>query len=253
MNSGHYGPFRFLLPQLTDSRTRHLPLSIFILSETRSIWLAAFTMLAQIVGVVLSVLYVEKAGRRVLVLGSLVLISFCMLGLGGSFYLARVGSSPVNLNSPLLDPDCASQPALVWDGITSYCYDCIQIDGCGFCGGACVQGTMFGPEDSCPVDSVYVKAACKNPYGWMPVVFMILFLIAYGGGMAGLPWTINSEIYPPSYKSRAISFSTGTMWFANLIVSTSFLSISSPSVLTIYGKSSRQLFVFYCFPPYSAK
>ncbi len=58
--------------------------------ESRSIWLAALSSLSQIVGVVLSVIFVDKLGRRVLVLGSLVLISFCMLGLGASFYLARI-------------------------------------------------------------------------------------------------------------------------------------------------------------------
>jgi SP family myo-inositol transporter-like MFS transporter 13 len=204
-------------------------------SESQSIWLAALSSLSQIVGVVLSVIFVDKLGRRVLVLGSLVLISFCMLGLGASFYLARIGSSPVDLTSPLLDPDCASQPALLWNGITSYCYDCIQIDGCGFCQGACVQGDVFGPtEDTCP-DNSYAKAACTNPYGWMPIVFMIGFLISYGVGMAGLPWTINSEIYPSSCKSRAISLSTGTMWLSNLVISTSFLTISSPGILTTYG------------------
>jgi SP family myo-inositol transporter-like MFS transporter 13 len=215
--------------------------------ESRSIWLAALSSLSQIVGVVLSVIFVDKLGRRVLVLGSLVLISFCMLGLGASFYLARIGSSPVDLTSPLLDPDCASQPALLWNGITSYCYDCIQIDGCGFCQGACVQGDVFGPtEDTCPDDS-YAKAACTNPYGWMPIVFMIGFLISYGVGMAGLPWTINSEIYPSSCKSRAISLSTGTMWLSNLVISTSFLTISSPSVLTTYGEGSSCSLMYFCY------
>jgi len=235
--SGYSGTCDVYIAFSLVDQFRVLTRMLFVTLEMQSIWLAAFTALAQIFGVTLSVMLVDKLGRRALVLSSLVLISLFMFGLGSSFYLARVGSNPVNFESPLLDPQCASQPAVVWDGITSYCYDCIQIEGCGFCGGACVQGNAMGPLDSCPLDSEYVKSACKNPYGWMPVVFMILFLVAYGVGMAGLPWTINSEIYPSEYKARAISFSTGTMWLANLIVSTSFLTISSPTVLTTYGKS----------------
>ncbi|CAB9525652.1 Probable inositol transporter 3 [Seminavis robusta] len=217
--------------------------------ELTSIWLSAFTAFAQIIGLALAVVLIETAGRRVLVLASLCGIGLASLGLGYSFYAARI-YSPSTL---YIDPACAAQPALVWDGITRNCWDCTSIPGCGFCGNACVQGTPDGPlfltssesQFSCPADTDWSYNVCENPYGYLSVVFMVVYLIVFGMGMAGLPWTVNSEIYPVRFRSLAVSFSTGTNWLSNLLVSSTFLTINSPAVLTSYG--SFYLYATLCF------
>jgi MFS transporter, SP family, solute carrier family 2 (myo-inositol transporter), member 13 len=211
--------------------------------EVTAVWLSGFTALAQVAGIAASIYLVDRAGRRQLILTSLGMVAICLIGLGGSFYLSRVSSRHVLAT----DDTCHGIDALVWSGLTTYCYDCAQIEGCGFCGGRCVAGDAKGPfeptnnstEQVCARDTKWTYDSCTNPWGWLSVFFMVAYLLAFGIGMGGLPWTVNSEIFPTRYRSIAVSCCTGTNWIGNLIVSATFLSISRAESMTAYGKAKQ--------------
>lgn len=230
--------------------------------ELKAVWLSGFTALAQVVGIATSIFLVDRVGRRTLVLCSLGLVTVSLVGLALSFYWSRISSGEVFFIDEDVDYDvldfipasldygnCLHQHALVWDGTVAYCYDCSKIQGCGYCSsselaeGLCVPGTGRGPHstkldcdiwqyDTCNADD---GTNSNNPYGALSVVFMVLYLLAFGIGMGGMPWTINSEIYKLEYRSMAVSLSTSTNWIGNLVVSATFLTLSSPRVLTAYG------------------
>jgi len=209
-------------------------------SETTSIWLSGFTALAQVITVLLSIYFIERVGRRVLILTSLGLVSISLLGLGMTFYAHRIYSDEISSSHE----DCSYQEAKVWDGVTKYCYDCIQIPNCGYLLDTqeCIPGNATSPfgssevnsldwyYDSCPIHDE--KQAIS---GYLSVFFMICYLLAFGIGMGGLPWTINSEIYSLQYRSIATSISTSVNWIGNLIISATFLTLSDVQNLTPAG------------------
>jgi hypothetical protein len=160
-------------------------------NEVDAIWLSGYTALALVAGLGLSVCLVERVGRRTLVLTSLGAVTVCLIGLGTSFTLVWNTSSLVSSSSPA----CEIQPSIFWSGSTKHCFDCVNIEGCGYCEtrGACVEGNDNGLESPNEMNECassdqthpWKFRTCTNSFGWLSVVFMVLYLFAFGIGMSG--------------------------------------------------------------------
>lgn len=77
-------------------------------------------------------------------------------------------------------------------------------------------------------------------YGWIAVLGLALYIAFFAPGMGPVPWTVNSEIYPESYRGICGGMSATVNWVSNLIVAQSFLSIADsvgtgPTFLILAG------------------
>ncbi|XP_023748728.1 inositol transporter 1 [Lactuca sativa] len=62
--------------------------------------------------------------------------------------------------------------------------------------------------------------------GWVAVLGLALYIAFFAPGMGPVPWTVNSEIYPESYRGICGGMSATVNWVSNLVVAQSFLSIA---------------------------
>jgi len=195
-------------------------------SASSAIWISAGISFLYFLACFIGVGFVERLGRRKLLLISLggVVVSLAVIGAG--FQLADLHSPPAQTNS---DAVCG--------GYTT-CSSCL-LEECGFCatgGGSCLSNST-----KCEGEEDWFPDYCPSEpaYSWTIIVGLAAYLISFAAGMAPIPWTVNSEIYPLWARSFATSVSTGTNWVFNLIISITFLSLTR--LLTRYGA-----FYLYC-------
>jgi SP family myo-inositol transporter-like MFS transporter 13 len=184
---------------------------------TTAIWLSALVSFSNFLFTFVGIYLVDRAGRRLLTLGSLAGVFLSLVVLGGNFYVAEKASVEVKGTGA-----CT--------GIST-CFDCAASAACGFCSSGdanlCMPGTAAssslgfcsGSEwtfDSCPADN--------HDVGWAILMAMFMYLAFFASGMGCMPWTINAEIYPLRVRSFALSVATSVNWASNLLVSFTFLS-----------------------------
>ncbi|KAG7385588.1 hypothetical protein PHYPSEUDO_001240 [Phytophthora pseudosyringae] len=200
-----------------------------------AIWLSALVSFSNFIFTFVGIYLVDRAGRRLLTLGSLAGVFFSLVALGGSFYAAGMQSTEV-----MGVGECS--------GIST-CFDCVASAACGFCSegspdpmfavtnaNLCMPGnTISAMQGSCS-SSNWTFQACPTDSrapGWTIFGALFVYLAFFASGMGCMPWTINAEIYPLRVRSFALSMSTSVCWVTNLLVSFTFLSIVDG--LSVYG------------------
>ncbi|KAF6161908.1 hypothetical protein GIB67_014110 [Kingdonia uniflora] len=213
-------------------------------------------------GSIVSMLFVDRYGRRKLLLVSMVGIIICLFMLTGVFEYAKKHApavSGVNTaafgNSTCVDYTNASNAAN-WD-----CMSCLAAaDDCGFCAnpgdhlkpGACLA---FGSKKTCQTEArEWYSRGCPSNVGLLAVLLLGLYILAYSPGMGTVPWIVNSEIYPLRHRGICGGMAAVANWVSNLIVSQTFLSLTealgSGYTFMLFGFiSSGALVYLYMFVP----
>ncbi|XP_010516778.1 PREDICTED: probable inositol transporter 3 [Camelina sativa] len=236
-------------------------------SNKTAMALALITSGLNAVGSVVSMMFVDRYGRRKLMIISMFGIISCLISLAVVFNEASNQAPKIdtrdsrkfapNATCPAFVPFTASHaPPSNWN-----CMKCLRYD-CGFCSnsaqeyapGACVvlSGDMKALCHS--KGRTYFKDGCPSKFGYLAIVFLGLYIIVYAPGMGTVPWIVNSEIYPLRYRGLAGGIAAVSNWTSNLIVSETFLTLtqavgSSGTFLLFAGSSTIGLFFIWLFVP----
>jgi len=73
---------------------------------------------------------------------------------------------------------------------------------------------------------IFESSSSSGIYGWLAILGLALYIAFFSPGMGPVPWTVNSEIYPESYRGMCGGMSATVNWISNLIVAQSFLSVT---------------------------
>lgn len=91
-------------------------------------------------------------------------------------------------------------------------------------------------------------------YGWLAILGLSLYIAFFSPGMGPVPWAVNSEIYPESYRGTCGGMAATVNWLSNLIVAQTFLSLATalgtgPTFL-VFAVIAAIAFVFviFCVP-----
>lgn len=63
--------------------------------------------------------------------------------------------------------------------------------------------------------------------GWLPLISLILFIVAFSVGYGPIPWMMTGELLPPNIKSLGASIATAFNWFLAFLVTKFFADVKS--------------------------
>ncbi|XP_074583994.1 putative inositol transporter 2 [Curcuma longa] len=232
-------------------------------SNSTALALSLITSGLNALGSIVSMYFVDRAGRRRLLLVSLIGIMVCLACLSGVFFAAATHSPAVsqeeaqpfgNFTCPDLKPD---------SGMRWKCMDCVRATSeCGFCAhagnkllpGACLVSDPT-VRDACRAGGrEWYTRGCPSNFGWLALIALGAYIISYSPGMGTVPWIINSEIYPLRFRGLCGGLAAVANWVSNLIVSQTFLSLTealgtAPTFLLYCGVSAVAfIFIFLLVP-----
>ncbi|GJR39681.1 inositol transporter 4 [Tanacetum coccineum] len=232
-------------------------------SNKTALALSLITSGLNALGTVISMLFVDRSGRRRFMIVSMLGIIICLTVLSLMFYQASVHAPAVSIlesnhfgaNSTCMDFSNAPNPSS-WN-----CMTCLKASSsCAFCSnGASKVSACLALDDvtrgTCQAEHrSYYTQGCPSKFGVYAILVMALYIISYAPGMGTVPWVVNSEIYPLRYRGFGGGTAAVANWTSNLIVSQTFLTLTqtlgTPGTFLLFaGFSVLGLIAIYFLVP----
>ncbi|KAG4199442.1 hypothetical protein ERO13_A05G147100v2 [Gossypium hirsutum] len=188
-------------------------------------------------GSIVSIYFIDRTGRKKLLIISLIGVVVSLGVLSGVFHETTTHSPMVSRVetshfSNITCPDYSSAlNSGAWD-----CMTCLKASSpdCGFCSsptnkllpGACLISND-AVKDTCHKETrLWYTRGCPSKYGWLALIGLALYIIFFSPGMGSVPWIMNSEIYPLRFRGLCGGIAATANWISNLIVAQSFLSLT---------------------------
>ncbi|PIA53032.1 hypothetical protein AQUCO_01000715v1 [Aquilegia coerulea] len=225
-----------------------------IASNSTAIALSLITSGLNALGSIASMAFVDKYGRRRLMIISMFgIIAFLCL-LAGTFKVSDLNAPKVNRleTAPFGNSTCPAYfkapNAALWN-----CRSCLDASSdCAFCSNS---GNLYQPGACVAIGSdartvchskggksEFFTQGCPSKVGIFAIIFLALYIISYSPGMGTAPWIVNSEIYPLRHRGICGGMAAMANWTANLIVSQTFLTLT---------KAVGSLYAFLVFAGFS--
>ena len=207
-------------------------------SNSTALALSLVTSGLNAAGSVVSMFFVDKAGRRRLMLLSLTGVVACLGMLSGVFFAVDSHSPDVSLAGTALfgaNGTCPEFDLATVAGEEWTCTQCIKAPSeCGFCAadtdkllpGACLR-TSDESRRACRAGRrEWYTRGCPSSFGWLALVALGAYIVSYSPGMGSVPWLINSEVYPLRFRGVCGGIAAVANWTSNLLVTQTFLSLT---------------------------
>ncbi|PUZ69447.1 hypothetical protein GQ55_2G109000 [Panicum hallii var. hallii] len=238
-------------------------------SNSTALGLSLVTSGLNAAGSVVSMFFVDKAGRRRLMLLSLAGIVACLAMLSGVFFAVDSHSPDVSPAGTALFGANATCPefavASTAAGAGWTCTQCLRAASeCGFCAdtdkllpGACLaasdearracRGAAAGRRE-------WYTRGCPSSFGWLALVALGAYIVSYSPGMGSVPWLINSEVYPLRFRGICGGIAAVANWTSNLLVTQTFLSLTQAlgtagTFLLFCGVSAASFLLLFLLVP----
>ncbi|XP_009765772.1 probable inositol transporter 2 [Nicotiana sylvestris] len=236
-----------------------------IASNRTALLLSLVTAGLNAFGSIISIYFIDRTGRKKLLVISLFGVMISLGFLSAVFYEATSTSPAVSMAETSHFAASFTCPAYHNAGSASSwdCTRCLKASpDCGFCAspqnkllpGACLISNDTIKDACHDQDRLWYTRGCPSRYGWLALLGLALYIIFFSPGMGTVPWIVNSEIYPLRFRGVCGGIAATANWISNLIVAQSFLSlthaIGTSWTFLVFGVLSviALFFVLICVP-----